>query len=194
MKSEIDSASTHAFRKWFGVIWLLIEANISTANIFGFAALFEVLPEYGIFGEYCHSVEDVNSTKLDCSQQTQKYQILIHHNRITLPILSYIWLSFGALLLISSFLFLDWKFPILNLPYKLNIEPDHHPATPTTNHPTETKWYTKIHHRVGIWKHLISPLYILVVLFLSFLILPTNILSVTWYPWVYFVTDNNKDQ
>ncbi|CAF3965644.1 unnamed protein product, partial [Rotaria sp. Silwood1] len=74
MKSEIDSASTHAFRKWFGVIWLLIEANISTANIFGFAALFEVLPEYGIFGEYCHSVEDVNSTKLDCSQQTQKYQ------------------------------------------------------------------------------------------------------------------------
>ncbi|CAF4190943.1 unnamed protein product [Rotaria sp. Silwood2] len=74
MKSEIDSTSTHAFRKWFGVIWLFIEVNITAANIFGFAALFEVLPKYGIFGEYCHSVEAVNSTELDCSQQTQKYQ------------------------------------------------------------------------------------------------------------------------
>ncbi|CAF2828064.1 unnamed protein product [Rotaria sp. Silwood2] len=74
MKPETDLTSTHACRKWFGVIWLFIEVNIASANIFGFAALFGVLPSYGIFSEYCHSVEAVNSTELDCSQQTQKYQ------------------------------------------------------------------------------------------------------------------------
>ena len=37
-----------------------------------------------------------------------------------------------------------------------------------------------------------NPLYILVVFFLSILLLPSVFLSVTWYQWIYYVTDNNK--
>ena len=53
------------------------------------------------------------------------------------------------------------------------------------------KWYTRVLKRQGVWQHLTSPLYILVVLFLSILLLPGIFLAVTWYPWVYHIT--NKD-
>ena len=55
-----------------------------------------------------------------------------------------------------------------------------------------TKWYTNIRQRVGIWKHLTNPLYILVVLYLSILLMPSILLSVTWYPWVYYINHNDK--
>ena len=57
---------------------------------------------------------------------------------------------------------------------------------------TMTKWYTNIRQRVGIWKHLTNPLYILVVLYLSILLMPSILLSVTWYPWVYYINHNDK--
>ncbi|CAF4972696.1 unnamed protein product, partial [Rotaria sp. Silwood1] len=121
------------------------------------------------------------------------FQIIIDNNLLTLSQLSYIWMSFGVLLFLSSFLFLDWKFSILNLPYKFQQELDETPAAPTNNTSSETKWYTNIYQRNGIWEYLTSPLYILVVLFLSFLMMTPNLLSVTWYPWVYFINDNNKE-
>jgi hypothetical protein len=54
------------------------------------------------------------------------------------------------------------------------------------------KWYRNIRDRIGIWEHLTNPLYILVILYLSFLMMPYNLLSVTWYPWVYHINNNNK--
>jgi hypothetical protein len=51
------------------------------------------------------------------------------------------------------------------------------------------KWYQKIHQRVGIWEHLTNPLYISTVLFLM---MPNILLSVTWYPWVYYLNNNDK--
>jgi hypothetical protein len=50
------------------------------------------------------------------------------------------------------------------------------------------KWYTRILKRKGVWHYLTSPLYILMVLFLSILLLPGIFLAVTWYPWVYHIT------
>lgn len=47
-------------------------------------------------------------------------KVLIDNNKLTLSQLSYIWMSFGILMFFSSFLFLDWKFSILNLNYKFN--------------------------------------------------------------------------
>ena len=53
------------------------------------------------------------------------------------------------------------------------------------------KWYLQIYHRLGIWKHLTSPLYIMVVIFVSFLLIPVDLLSITWYPRVYYLTNQN---
>ncbi len=50
------------------------------------------------------------------------YQVLIDSGRISLSTLSYIWLSFGLLMLFTSFLFLDWKYSFFNLPYQFNIQ------------------------------------------------------------------------
>ncbi|CAF1624090.1 unnamed protein product [Rotaria sordida] len=33
----------------FGVVWLLIEVNLIGGTIFGFPALFKILPQYGIY-------------------------------------------------------------------------------------------------------------------------------------------------
>jgi len=41
----------YSVRKWFGVIWLLIEVNLIGGTIFGFPALFRILPQYGIYGD-----------------------------------------------------------------------------------------------------------------------------------------------
>ncbi|CAF0855764.1 unnamed protein product [Didymodactylos carnosus] len=137
--------------------------------------------------------------------------VLIDSGRSTLKTLSFIWMTFGILMFGSSCLFMDWKFPLLNLPYKFDsrleeIQKDiirkyifrsygryavHKPfflKGPDTN---KIKWYKMICKRKGLWKHLTSPLYILVVLFLSILLIPSTFLSVTWYPWVFYITNQN---
>jgi hypothetical protein len=59
---------------WF-CVWLVIEMNLVTTNIYGFPALFEVLPKYGVYEGYCQSSNDTNSTSQGCSGQTQQYQV-----------------------------------------------------------------------------------------------------------------------
>ncbi|UJR13126.1 hypothetical protein I4U23_000150 [Adineta vaga] len=247
--------NSNVYRKWIGIIWLLIEVNLISANIFGFAALFKILPKYGIYSKYCHSLNGINSTEQDCTGQAQQYQnaltlgiiffnlpsmfvgilidmfggrfvkliaiyatcnyfsqgraflltllvgsslsasiwysvfqVLIDNNKLTLSQLSYIWMSFGILMFLSSFLFLDWKFPILNLEYKLDTKLERMETISTNG----TKWYTNIYQRVGFWKYITNPLYILVVLYLSILLMPNILLSVTWYPWIYYINHNDK--
>jgi hypothetical protein len=72
----------HSVRKWFGVIWLLIEVNLIGGTIFGFPALFQILPQYEIYGSKndCSSAL-VNTTESDdvissCQgNQTRHYQV-----------------------------------------------------------------------------------------------------------------------
>ncbi|CAF3651966.1 unnamed protein product [Rotaria sp. Silwood1] len=316
MKSSINSR-----RKWIGFIWLFIEVNLISANIFGFPALFKILPNYGVYSNYCQSSNLTNSTEQDCSRQSQQYQnaltlgiiffnlpsiivgilidkfggrfvkligivfhvvgwlalalvksdkylqkkkkslvllisfifliildrdsllfihtlftalsgiivqltsfsacnyfaegraflltllvgsslsasmwysvfqILIDNGKLTLSQLSYIWMSFGIFMLFSSFEFLDWKFQILNLGYTFDTKLEQTKTIITENTKIETKWYGKIRQRIGIWEHLTNPLYIFVVLYLSFLLMPSILLSVTWYPWVYYINHNDK--
>ncbi|CAF4803875.1 unnamed protein product [Rotaria sp. Silwood1] len=284
MKSSINSR-----RKWIGFIWLFIEVNLISANIFGFPALFKILPNYGVYSNYCQSSNLTNSTEQDCSRQSQQYQnaltlgiiffnlpsiivgilidkfggrfvkligmmvsigtyrdsllfihtlftalsgiivqltsfsacnyfaegraflltllvgsslsasmwysvfqILIDNGKLTLSQLSYIWMSFGIFMLFSSFEFLDWKFQILNLGYTFDTKLEQTKTVTIENTKIETKWYGKIRQRIGIWEHLTNPLYIFVVLYLSFLLMPSILLSVTWYPWVYYINHNDK--
>lgn len=73
-------------RKWFGVVWLLIEVNLIGGTIFGFPALFKILPQYGIYGniDACLSSR-INETEteideLSCERhQTRQYQVCIYH-------------------------------------------------------------------------------------------------------------------
>ncbi|CAF1276087.1 unnamed protein product [Rotaria sordida] len=189
MKFSINSSNINSWRKRTGIVWLLIEVNLISANIFGLPALFQVLPKYGVYKNYCQSSNVINSTEQDCNRQAQQYQnaltlgiiffnlpsvlvgilidmfggrfvkligiytacnyfskaraflltllvgsslsasvwysvfqVLIDNDKLTLSQLSYIWMSLGGLMLFSSFLFLDWKFPILNLGYAFDTE------------------------------------------------------------------------
>ena len=54
-------------------------------------------------------------------------------------------------------------------------------------------WYQRILYRMGVWRHLLSPIYIFVVLFLSVLLLPSVFLPVTWFPWTMYVTHDSED-
>ncbi|CAF1274177.1 unnamed protein product [Rotaria sp. Silwood1] len=305
--TSMKKKNSHLIRKWSGVIWLLIEVNLFGGTIFGFSALFEILPQYNIYGDRnnCSSSSSTESDESSCRRyQTRHYQnaltlgiilfeipsliigplidrfgcrfvklisiilhiigwlalafiapgrdsllyvhtafsslsgsmilltaysssgyftksrafvsalfagsctsatmwysifqVLIDARKITLQQLSYIWLSFGVLLLISSFLYVDWTFPILNLPYQFDTKLEEKKVSSinvkskSINEIDKMKWYIRILKRKGVWYYLTSPLYILVVLFLSVLLLPGIFLSVTWYPWVYYITKQDK--
>ncbi|CAF1345216.1 unnamed protein product [Rotaria sordida] len=305
--TSMKKKTPHLIRKWSGVIWLLIEVNLFGGTIFGFPALFQILPQYNIYGENndCSSSSNtIESEESSCERyQTRHYQnaltlgiilfeipsliigpmidrfgcrfvklisiifhivgwlalafvspgrdsllyvhtafsslsgvmvlltaysssgyftksrafvsalfagactsatmwysifqVLIDARKVSLQQLSYIWLSFGVLLLISSFLYLDWTFPILNLPYQFDTKLEEKNVSSNSvidrsiSEIDRMKWYTRILKRKGVWYYLTSPLYILVVLFLSILLLPGIFLSVTWYPWVYYITQQN---
>ncbi len=75
MTSDTVKTSNSSYRKWFGFAWLVIEVNLVTTNIFGFPALFKILPKYYIYDGYCVSSNDTNSTSRDCSDQTLQYQV-----------------------------------------------------------------------------------------------------------------------
>ena len=64
------------YRKWFGIVWLMLELNLLSGNIFGFPAIFKVLAKYGIYDSYCQStISASNITERDCSGQTKQYQV-----------------------------------------------------------------------------------------------------------------------
>ncbi|CAF4710687.1 unnamed protein product, partial [Rotaria magnacalcarata] len=47
--------------------------------------------------------------------------VLIDNGKMELSQLAYIWLAFGLIMFLTSFLFLDWKYSFLKLPYKFDI-------------------------------------------------------------------------
>jgi hypothetical protein len=76
-----DKKVHHSARKWTGVIWLLIEVNLIGGTIFGFSALFKILPQYGIYSDKNNCLSSlINTTEtgeeLSCEgHQTRHYQV-----------------------------------------------------------------------------------------------------------------------
>ncbi|CAF1305896.1 unnamed protein product [Rotaria sordida] len=106
------------------------------------------------------------------------FQVLVDNKRLELSHLAYIWLAFGLLMFITSFCFLDWKYSFLNLPYKFDVQ-----LELTDENELD---------RSSFWEHFRSPLYILVVLFLSILLIPSVFLAVVWEPSITFITGEDK--
>ncbi len=67
------SRETNVYRKWFGVLFLLVEMNLLGGTIFGFASIFEVLSKLKIYQNGCESSS--STTTNSCSQQTKQYQV-----------------------------------------------------------------------------------------------------------------------
>ena len=63
----------------------------------------------------------------------------------------------------------------------------------TTMKNESLKWYQNITQRRGIWEHLTSPIYILIVLFFSILFTSVGLLSIIWYPWVLYVVGDDAE-
>ncbi|CAF2755904.1 unnamed protein product [Rotaria sp. Silwood2] len=296
------------YGKWFGLLILIIESILLGGNIFGFSALFDILPKYDIYSNLCTNKSELDTSNVmnqtstnDCGPRTEQYklaltvgiwfynlmpfflgllinyfesrfvkliaiifhivgwltlafvkpgrdyllflhtvftsisssvilitgfaycryfndgvravvssiisgasisstmwfsifQVLITDNRISLKVLSIIWTTFGVIMFVTACFFMDWKFQFLNLPYKFatNSNANIEPTQPHESNVDNMTWYQRIIKRVGVWEHLLSPVYILVVLYLSFLLLPAVFLPVTWFPWVWYVTNENE--
>lgn len=82
MVSNTSSIKTHLCRKWIGFVWLMIEMNLLTTNIFGFPTLFKVLSKYGIYENYCQLSNSTDPTGQDCTGQTAQYQVYIYYKSI----------------------------------------------------------------------------------------------------------------
>jgi hypothetical protein len=79
----------------------------------------------------------------------------------------------------STLFFLDWRFSCLDSPLKLKLIKEDI-KTVVTSQDTLTR-------------HLTNPLFGLVTLFLSFLLLTISFLPVVWFPWVMYLTGNNLE-
>ena len=81
MKTITDAKVNHAVRKWSGVIWLLIEVNLVGGTIFGFPALFKILPQYEVYADHNYCSSSTNITEQDAGEstceayQTRQYQV-----------------------------------------------------------------------------------------------------------------------
>ncbi|CAM4866798.1 unnamed protein product [Rotaria socialis] len=106
------------------------------------------------------------------------FQVLIDNGKMELSHLAYIWLAFGLIMFLTSFLFLDWKYSFLKLPYKFDIHLEVADEEES--------------NRNTLWKNLRSPLYILVVLFLSIVLIPSVFLSVFWEPFITYITGDDE--
>ncbi|CAF5188909.1 unnamed protein product [Rotaria magnacalcarata] len=78
--TSMEKKTPHLIRKWSGVIWLLIEVNLFGGTIFGFPALFQILPQYSIYGDKnnCSSplMGTIETEISACeSQRTRHYQV-----------------------------------------------------------------------------------------------------------------------
>jgi hypothetical protein len=76
----------------------------------------------------------------------------------------------------SAFLFLDWRFAFI--PSILKTQSQTQEVKTVTTQDTLTR-------------HLKNPLFILVTLFLSCLILTVSFLPVIWFPWLKHLTNND---
>ncbi|CAF1235332.1 unnamed protein product [Rotaria sordida] len=105
------------------------------------------------------------------------FQILIEKNFISLSTLAFIWASFAILMFGSAMLFLDWRFTGMNSILKSkSIKKE---VKTITSHDT-------------LIQQLINPLFIVVTLFLSCLLLTISFLPVIWYKWLLHLTGNNQ--
>ena len=79
----------------------------------------------------------------------------------------------------SAILFFDWRFDALPSLLK--------PTVSRTDRPSESN----VASRDSLARHVKDPLFIVVTLFLSFLLLAIGYLPVTWFPWLMYLTGND---
>ena len=67
-------------QKWFGLVFLMIELNLFGGNILGFAALFDILPRYGVYSNLCPKSNETQNEDdyVTCDAQTSQYQVTPH--------------------------------------------------------------------------------------------------------------------
>ncbi|CAF1004096.1 unnamed protein product [Rotaria magnacalcarata] len=106
------------------------------------------------------------------------FQILIGKGLISLSTLSFIWASFSVLMFGSAMLFLDWPFSFIDSTLKSKITKKE--VKTITNDDT-------------LIKHLTSPLFIVVTLFLSSLLLTVSFLPIVWPAWISYLTGSNSE-
>lgn len=71
------STEKYLYRKWSGVLVLLIEMNLLGGTIYGFPAIFGVLSQNKIYQHVCPAPA-TNS----CAEQTQQYQVTFISNSV----------------------------------------------------------------------------------------------------------------
>ncbi|CAF3906861.1 unnamed protein product [Rotaria sordida] len=105
------------------------------------------------------------------------FQILIEKNWISLSTLAFIWASFSILMFGSAMLFLNWHSKCANVSNKRKLSTNEDVAISTSDD--------------SLARHLTDPIFVVVTLFLSCLLLTVAYLPVVWFPWVLHLTGHN---
>ncbi|CAF1165471.1 unnamed protein product [Adineta steineri] len=104
------------------------------------------------------------------------FQVLIEKDWISLSTLSFIWASFSLPMLCSAMLFFNWHFK----------------CTETSNKTKSTTHEVEINQKEdSLARHLTNPLFVVVTLFISCLLLTVSFLPVVWFPWIMHLTGND---
>ena len=72
------SEATYSTRKWIGVVFIFMELFTSSATIYGFSALYNVLANNNIYQSECISKTEENSNKTVqtiCRDQSRQYEV-----------------------------------------------------------------------------------------------------------------------
>ncbi|CAF0810788.1 unnamed protein product [Adineta ricciae] len=104
------------------------------------------------------------------------FQVLIEKNVVSLSTLAFIWASFSILMFISAMLFLDWRFTCAHTQSTKKSLPEEVEVNPTQD---------------TLARYLTNPLFVVVTLFISCLLLTVSFLPVVWFPWIMNLTGKN---
>ncbi|CAF3935698.1 unnamed protein product [Rotaria sp. Silwood2] len=119
----------------------------------------------------------ISGAQLGGSVWYANFQIFIEKNWISLSTLAFIWASFSILMLGSAIFFLDWHFKCADASNKTKS---------STNEDV-----TMSRSEDSLARHLTNPIFVVVTLFLSCLLLTVAYLPVVWFPWVMHLTGHD---
>ncbi|CAF3464812.1 unnamed protein product [Rotaria socialis] len=120
----------------------------------------------------------ISGSQLTGSLWYAVFQILIGKGLISLSTLSFIWASLSVLMFGSAMLFLDWPFNFIDSTLKSKITKKQVKTITTDD---------------TLIKHLTSPLFIVVTLFLSALLFTISFLPIVWPAWISYLTESNSE-
>jgi hypothetical protein len=123
----------------------------------------------------------------------KKKKILIEKNWVSLSTLAFIWAFLAVFMLGSAILFLDWRFTCLNRRNTTDKDGKNAMKFSLIDFFLCCVLVEINSSQDSLARHLTNPLFVVVTLFLSCLLLTVAFLPVVWFPWIMHLTGHNLE-